>query len=267
VRVRIIPKRRQPNAAGQVENRILGALLRTEYRRLIGRMEHVELKRGAILYRAEQEIEHVYFPEDAVVAMVDTMANSRTVEVGIIGIEGLVGINIFLGGVTTPDKAVVQVPGGAMRMRSRELRREIRFGSPLQRLLLRYTQAFVAVISQSVACCEHHSVEQRLARWVLTMHEYTHPRELVMSHLNIAAMLGTRRSGVSVAAASFRGLGLISYSRGRIKVLDKSGLGLKSCECYRYIKRQYAGWRDEVPRLLSGDDSPTRPVAARKQRR
>lgn len=262
----MIPKRRQPNAAGHVENRILGALLHTEYRRLIGRMEHVDLKRGAILHRADQKIEYVYFPEDAVVAMVDTMANGNTVEVGIIGIEGLVGINIFLGGVTTPDKAVVQVPGGAMRMRSRELRREMRFGSPLQRLLLRYTQAFVAVISQSVACCEHHSVQQRLARWVLTMQEYTHPRELVMSHQSIAAMLGARRSGVSVAAAIFRKLGLISYRRGRITILDKSGLELKSCECYRFIKRQYAGWRDQVPRLLSVDRDPTRPVAARRRR-
>ncbi len=251
VKSRGLSKRQAPDAAGLVRNQILGALLRTEYRRLVGRMEHVELKRGAILYRANQKIEHVYFPEDAVVAMVDTMANGRTVEVGIIGSEGLVGINIFLGGVTTPDKAVVQIPGGALRMRSRELRREIRFGSPLQRLLLRYTQAFVAVISQSVACCEHHSVEQRLARWLLTMHDYTRPREFSMSHRSIAAMLGARRSGVSVAAAVFRKLGLISYRRGRIMVLDKPGLELKSCECHQFIKQQYADWREQVPTLLS----------------
>lgn len=260
------PKRRTPDAAGPVRNQILGALLRTEYRRLIGRMEHVELPRGAILYRANQRIEHVYFPQDAVVAMVDTMANGRTVEVGIIGSEGLVGINIFLGGVTTPDKAVVQIPGGALRMSSRELRREIRFGSPLQRLLLRYTQAFVAVISQSVACCEHHSVEQRLARWVLTMHDYTQPHEFLMSHQNIAAMLGARRSGVSIAAAIFRKLGLISYRRGRIKVLDKPGLERKSCECHRFIKEQYAAWRDQVPALLSEDGSPAYPDAAGTKR-
>jgi CRP-like cAMP-binding protein len=260
------PKRQTLDAAGPVRNQILGALLRTEYRRLIGRMEHVELTRGTILYRANQRIEHVYFPEDAVVAMVDTMANGRTVEVGIIGSEGLVGINIFLGGVTTPDKAVVQIPGGALRMSSRELRKEIRFGSPLQRLLLRYTQAFVAVISQSVACCEHHSVEQRLARWVLTMHDYTQPHEFLMSHQSIAAMLGARRSGVSVAAAMFRKLGLISYRRGRIMVLDRLGLERKSCECHRFIKEQYADWRAQVPALLSGDGSPAHPVAARKKR-
>ena len=247
----MLSKRQAPDAAGPVRNQILGALLRTEYRRLVGRMEHVELKRGAILYRANQKIEHVYFPEDAVVAMVDTMANGRTVEVGIIGSEGLVGINIFLGGATTPDKAVVQIPGGALRMRSRELRREIRFGSPLQRLLLRYTQAFVAVISQSVACCEHHSVEQRLARWLLTMHDYTRPREFSMSHRSIAAMLGARRAGVSVAAAIFRRLGLISYRRGRIMVLDKPGLEMKSCECHQFIEQQYADWREQVPTLLS----------------
>ncbi|HEX9183023.1 MAG TPA: Crp/Fnr family transcriptional regulator [Burkholderiales bacterium] len=262
----MIAERRQMHAVAHVENRILGALLRTEYRHLIGGLEHVELKRGAILYRAEQKIEHVYFPEDAVVAMVDTMANGRTVEVGVIGVEGLVGINIFLGGVTTPDKAVVQIAGGAMRMKSRDLRREMRFGSALQRLLLRYTQAFLAVISQSVACCEHHSVEQRIARWVLTMQEYSPGRELEMSHQNIAAMLGSRRSGVSVIAANFRRLGLISYRRGRIRVLDKAGLERRACECYRFNKRQFAGWRGQVPRLLSGEGSPAQPVAARKKR-
>jgi CRP-like cAMP-binding protein len=118
-----------------VRNGILGALLQTEYRRLIDKMEQVELQRGAIVYRANQEIEHVYFPEDAVVAMVDTMEDGRTVEVGIIGNEGMVGINIFLGGITTPDRAVVQLAGSARRRRARDLRNEIRFGSPLQRLL------------------------------------------------------------------------------------------------------------------------------------
>jgi CRP-like cAMP-binding protein len=261
------PKRRLPEVAAPVKNKILGALLRTEYRRLVGRMEHVELNRGATLYRANQSIEHVYFPEDAVIAMVDTMANGRTVEVGIIGIEGLVGINMFLGGLTTPDKAVVQIPGRALRMKSREFRKEVRFGSPLQRLLLRYTQAFVAVISQSVACCEHHSLEQRLARWMLMMHDYTRPHEFLMSHQAIAAMLGTRRSGVSTVAATFRKLGLISYRRGRIMVLDKRGLELKSCECYRFIMRQYESWRDQVPRLLALDGDPTHAVAARKKKR
>jgi CRP-like cAMP-binding protein len=115
----------------QVTNGILGALLRTEYRRLVARMERVDLKRGATVYRANQNIEHVYFPEEAVVAMVDTLEDGRTVEVGIVGHEGMVGINIFLGTIVTPDRAVVQLPGTALRMRSRDLRAEVRFGSPL----------------------------------------------------------------------------------------------------------------------------------------
>jgi len=125
------PARGAPPAAIAVRNRLLAALLATEYRRLLPRLEHVTLKRGAIVYRADQEIEHVYFPEEAVVAMVDAMGNGRTIEVGVIGREGIVGINIFLGGVITPDKAIVQLPGGAMRMKAKDLRKEVRFGSPL----------------------------------------------------------------------------------------------------------------------------------------
>ena len=232
-------------------NGILSALLRTEYRRLVAKMEHVELARGAIVYRANQRIEYVYFPEDAVVAMVDTTEDDRTVEVGIVGREGMTGIKVFLGGLTTPDKAVVQLSGAALRMRSRDLRRELRFGSPLQRVLIHYTQVLLAVLSQLVACSQHHSVEQRLARWILTMHDYAAPHEFVMSHESIAAMLGTRRSGVSTAAAGLRDTGLIRYRRSRVIVLDKRGLERKSCECYRFIRKQYEGLRTRVPRLLS----------------
>src|SRR5690348_3299612 len=156
-----------PATAASTGNSILAALLATEYKHLLPKLEHVVLKRGETVYRADQRIEAVYFPEDAVVAMVDSMADGRTVEVGIIGREGLVGINIFLGGMVTPDKAIVQLSGGAMRMRAKDLRKEVRFGSPLQRLLLSYGRAFLAVISQSVACSQHHGVEQRLARLLL----------------------------------------------------------------------------------------------------
>jgi CRP-like cAMP-binding protein len=235
----------------QVSNGILGALLKTEYRRLAARMERVDLRRGGILYRANQKIEHVYFPDRAVVAMVDTLDDGRTVEVGIVGHEGMVGINIFLGAIVTPDKAIVQLPGAALRMRSRDLRAEMRFGSPLQRVLLHYTQVALAVISQSVACSQHHSVEQRVARWILSMHDYTHPKEFVMSHTSIAAMLGVRRSGISVAAARFQDLGLIHYRRGHIIVLDPKGLEQQACECYRFIKKQHQSLRQQVPRLLS----------------
>jgi CRP-like cAMP-binding protein len=244
-------KRRSPSADITVRNGILAALLATEYKRLLPKLEHVELKRGQIVYRADQEIEAVYFPEDAVVAMVEVTSDRRTVEVGIIGREGIVGINIFLGGIVTPNKAIVQLPGGAMRMKAKDLRKEVRFGSPLQRLLLDYTRTFLGVISQSVACCQHHNIEQRLARWLLTMNDYAGPGEFLMVQDSIATMLGVRRVSISEAAAKLQRAALISYRRGRIHVLDRPGLGKRACECYRFIREEYEKLYRELPRLLS----------------
>lgn len=232
-----------------VRNAMLAALQRTEYRRLLARMQHVQLAHGEILYQADRKIEHVYFPEDAVVAMVNTTEDARTVEVGVIGREGMVGINIFLGGITTPDKAVVQIPGGALRMKARDLRSEMRFGSALHRLLLAYTQVFLAVISQSIACSEYHRVDQRLARWLLLMHRYA-PGSFAMSHQNMAAMLGARRTGITIAAAALRDEKLIGYRRGRVSVLNEAGLQARACECYRFMTRQYDGLLKRTPRIL-----------------
>jgi CRP-like cAMP-binding protein len=209
------------------------------------------LKRGEIVYRADQEIERVYFPEDAVVAMIDTTADRRTVEVGIIGHEGIVGINIFLGGAVTPDRAIVQLPGAAFSMTSKDLRKEVRFGSPLQRVLLDYTRTFLAVISQSVACSQHHDIEQRLARWLLTMNDYAGSSEFLMNQQSMGAMLGVRRESVTDAARRFQAADLIGYRRGRMSILDKRGLEKRSCECYRFIRQQYKSLYGEMPRLLS----------------
>lgn len=245
-------KRPLPAAVVPVKNSLLAALLATEYKRLLPKLEYVELKRGEVVYRADQKIETVYFPDEAVVAMVDTTDDHRTVEVGIIGREGIVGINVFLGGVFTPDKAIVQIPGGAMRMKSRDLRAEMRFGSPLQRLLLDYTRTFLAVISQSVACSQHHNVDERLARWLLTMSDYAGPHEFVMDQQSIAAMLGVRRVSVTSAALKLQHAGLIDYRRARIAILDKRGLAKRSCECYRVIRREYESLHQKLPRLLAG---------------
>jgi CRP-like cAMP-binding protein len=234
-----------------VRNSILAALLAGEYQRLLPRLEHVRLKRGEVVYRADQKIEAVYFPEDAVIAMVDTTTDRRTVEVGVIGREGIVGINIFLGGAVTPDKAIVQLPGGAMRMKAKDLRKEVRFGSPLQRLLLEYTRTFLAVISQSVACSQHHSIEQRVARWLLTMNDYAGLHQFVMVHESIAAMLGVRRVSVTGAAHKLQANRLISYRRGQVRVLDKPRLERKSCECYRFIRQEYERLHRALPGLLS----------------
>ena len=234
----------------RIGNDLLAALLASQYRHLLPKLERVTLRRGEVVYRADQDIEEVFFPEEAVVAMVDTMADKRTVEVGIIGREGIVGINIFLGGAVTPDKAVVQMAGGAYRMKAKDLRKEVRFGSPLQRLLLEYTRTFIAVISQSVACSQHHSTERRLARWLLTMSDYARSRELLMDHKSIAAMLGVRRVGVTEAAGALQGAGLIRYRRGRISILDKRRLEKRTCECYGFIRLQYRKLHDALRPLL-----------------
>jgi CRP-like cAMP-binding protein len=245
-------KTRQPSGkVPDVRNDILRALLNSEYRHIRPLLEHVDLTLGEVIYQADQRIDYVYFPETAVVAMIDTVEGGGTVEVGIIGREGMVGINIFLGCLVTPDKAIVQIAGSAMRMKTKALRKELRFGSPLRRLLLRYTQALLAVISQSVACSQHHTVAQRLARWLLTMHDHADANEFEMPHKFIAGMLGARREGVSEAAAKLQAAGLITYSRARIRILDEAGLKKKSCECYRFIRRQFDGLRSDVPKFLS----------------
>ncbi len=235
-----------------VQNRILAALLATEYKHLLPKLKRVTLKRGEIVYRANEQINEVYFPEDAVVAMVDTTEDNRTVEVGIIGNEGFVGVNIFLGGVITPDKAIVQISGTAMRMKSHDLRKELRFGSPLQRLLLDYTRAYLAVMSQSVACSQHHTVEQRLARWLLSMSDYVGTREFLMNQQTIAAMLGVRRSSISDAAHKFQANGLISYRRSKMSILDQASLRKQSCECYAVNKKAFEALHKILPKLLSG---------------
>ncbi len=245
------PRRRASLADISVRNRILAALLASEYERLLPKLEHVKLKGGETVYRADQKIEHVYFPEEAVIAMIDTMDDGRTVEVGIIGREGLVGINIFLGGVVTPDKAIVQIAGSAMRMKAKDLRKELSFGSPLQQLLLAYARTFLAVISQSVACCQHHHIEQRFARLLLTMSDYASSGEFLMVHESIARLLGVRRSSITESARKLQAAALISYRRGDIRVLHKRRLVNESCECYRFIRQQYKRLHEELPRLLS----------------
>jgi CRP-like cAMP-binding protein len=242
---------RPPRIAAPVGNSILAHLLANEYKHLLPRLEPVTLKRHQVIYRADQRIDWVYFPEEAVVAMVDRMRDGRTTEVGIIGREGIVGINIFLGGLVTPDRAIVQLPGRAMRMSAKDLRKELRFGSPLQRLLSDYARTFLAVISQSVACSQHHTIEQRLARCLLTMNDYTGSGEILLDQSEIANLLGVRRVGVSAGARELRSAAVVRYSRGCISILDTAELGKKSCECYRFIRKQYKHLRSDLPRLLT----------------
>ncbi|HEY6515579.1 MAG TPA: Crp/Fnr family transcriptional regulator [Steroidobacteraceae bacterium] len=240
--------RRGGPAGIPIRNGVLAALLAADYKHILPKLEHVKLTGGRTLYHAEQEIADVYFPEDAVVAMIDTMEDGRTVEVGIIGREGIVGINVFLGGVVTPDKAIVQLSGGAMRMSAKEVRAETRFGSPLQALFLGYAHSLLAATSQSVACSQHHNIEQRLARLLLTLSQHAGSEEFSMVQASLASLLGVRRAGITGAAGGLQARGLITYQRGRITVLDRRALEMTSCECYRVIQRSYTRVQRRLPR-------------------
>jgi CRP-like cAMP-binding protein len=223
----------------KVENSIIASLRTAEYKSLLPIVERVKLQRGDVVYRANREIEAVYFPEDAVIAVVDRLNDGRTVEVGTIGHEGMLGLNIFLAGIVSPDKAIVLLSGEAIRIKSQDLRHELSVATPLWRLLLAYARTFLAVISQSVACSQHHTIQQRLVRWLLTINDYSRGREILMLQKSIAEMLGARREGITEAASRLQAANLISYRRGRIQVLDEARLGKRSCECYRFIQQEY----------------------------
>lgn len=221
------------------DNKILKALGSSEAQRLSLRGERVSLAQGEVVYDPETRIEYVYFPETAVFSMLATMMDGSTVEVGPVGDEGVVGLPVFLGADTSRDRVIVHVGGSAVRVRAEALREDLHAEtSDLASLLLRYTQMLLAMTSQSSACNKLHSLEQQLARWLLTMHDYV-GNELQLTHELISLTLGVRRAGVSVAANEFKGAGLIAYTRGRIQVLDRQRLEATACECYRNVKNEY----------------------------
>jgi CRP-like cAMP-binding protein len=240
---------RASRVGGLISNGIIAGLLATEYKRLLPKLERVTLNRGDVLYRPNQKIDAVYFLEGAVVTMVDSLRDGRTVEVGTIGREGMVGINIFLAGFVTPDRAIVLLSGSAIRMKSKDFRHELSGDTALRHLLLAYARAFLAVISKSVACSQHHTLQQRLARWLLTISDYSCSDEFQMVQQSIADMLGVPRERITEAASQFQSANLISYNRGRISVLDGPGLGKRSCECYRFIRQQYTRLHADEPPL------------------
>lgn len=223
----------------QIKNHLLLALVREEYQHLLAHLDRVKLEVGEIVYKAGEEIHVVYFPETAVVSLLAMTEDGATTEVGIIGREGMVGLNVFLVGVSTHEEALVQVAGTALRMKASVLRHELRQGSPLQILLLRYTRTFIALISQSVICSQQHTVGQRLARWLLMIHDYVDSDKLLLTQELIAGMLGSRRAGVTDAMRAMREEGLIKNSRGLVTILDRAGLESTSCECYGVIREEF----------------------------
>jgi CRP-like cAMP-binding protein len=224
-------------------NRLLAALPATEYERLIPHLKLVSLPLNQIIYEAEEPITQVYFPHKSVISIVSTMENGSTVEVGLVSNEGMVGIPVILGGNSTTTTAIVQIPDSAMRMNADVLKTMFDQGGPLQTLLLRYIQARFTDIAQGCACNRLHTLDERLARWLLTVSDRLQSDDFPLTQEFISQMLGVRRSGVTVAANSLSRAGLISYHRGQINILNREALEATSCECYQVI-------RDEFARLL-----------------
>ena len=224
---------------GAQMNHLLAALPDDEFARLEKNLEPVSLTLGEVIYESGEQLEHIYFPTTAIISLLYIMENGSTAEIGMAGNDGLVGIALYMGGSTTPSRAVVQSAGNAFKMRSRALNDEFSLGGVFQKILLRYTQSLMTQISQTAVCNRLHSVEQQLCRWLLINHDLLRTNELIMTHDLIANMLGVRREGVSIAAGHLQRQGLIKYVRGTITMLDRDALEREACECYRVVKDEY----------------------------
>lgn len=222
-----------------LQNRLLAALPIEEYQRLIPHLELVSLSRSQVLYDVEESITHVYFLNQALASLITILANGSVVEVGVVGNEGMVGLPVCWGGNTTTHQAMVQIPGTAMKMKAEHLKTEFNRGGKLQSLLLRYTQALFTHTSQSAACNRIHTLEERLARWLLLVKDRMQSNELPLTQEFLSHMLGVRRSGVTVAANTLQQAGMIRYSRGKITILEPESLEATSCECYGVVKNEF----------------------------
>ena len=221
------------------QNHLLDALPTSDYQRLAPHLELVPMKLGDVLYESGAKLRYVYFPTTSIISLLYVMEDGASAEIAIVGNEGILGISLFMGGESTPSRAVVQSAGLAFRLKAQLLKDEFgRFG-PTMRLLLRYTQALITQMAQTAVCNRHHSVDQQLCRWLLLSLDRLQSNELSMTQELIANMLGVRREGVTEAAGKLQEAGLIQYHRGRIAVLDRTGLERRACECYQVVKSEF----------------------------
>ena len=221
------------------QNHLLDALPASDYERLAPYLELISMPLGDVLYESGGALRHVYFPTTSIVSLLYVMEDGASAEIALVGNEGILGISLFMGGETTPSRAVVQSAGHAFRLKAELLKNEFgRFG-PTMHLLLRYTQALITQMAQTAVCNRHHSIDQQLCRWLLLSLDRLASNELSMTQELISNMLGVRREGVTDAARKLQGAGLIRYQRGRITVLDRPGLESRSCECYRVVKTEF----------------------------
>lgn len=220
-------------------NQLLAQLPTSLQQSWFPQLELVHMPLGAVLYEAGATLSHVYFPATSIVSLLYVTENASSAEIAVVGREGLVGVSLFMGGESTPSRGVVQSAGKGFRLPAQVMKHEFALGGPLMHLLLRYTQALIAQMSQTAVCNRHHSLSQQLCRWLLLSLDRLQGNELVMTQDLIANMLGVRREGVTANALKLQEAGLIRYVRGRITVLDRQALERRSCECYAVVKKEY----------------------------
>jgi len=241
-----------------LKNRLLAALPILEQGRLLPKLEPVEMPLGKVLYESGRVLRHVYFPIDCIVSLLYVLADGDSAEISVVGNDGLIGIALFMGGETTPSRAIVQSAGFAYRLAGQELKDSFHHNNDVQLLLLRYTQALITQMAQTAVCNRHHSVDQQLCRWLLLSLDRLTTNELVMTQELIANMLGVRREGVTEAAGKLVKQGVIRYARGRITVLDRPKLERLCCECYAVVKKESDRLlADAVPRTRWTADTCT----------
>ena len=228
-----------PLPSAPKKNRLLAALPEESYQALFPHLEPRSLPLGMAVYESGAAQHHVYFPTDCIVSLLYVLADGASAEIAVTGCEGLVGIALFMGGETTPSRAVVQSAGQGYRIKAAVLKRKFEEGGALQLLLLRFTQALITQMTQTAVCNRHHAVDQQLCRWLLLSLDRLPANELVMTQELIANMLGVRREGVTEAAGKLQADGLIEYSRGKITVLNRTKLETRVCECYGVVKKEY----------------------------
>ena len=226
------------------DNHILGALPNEERDRLFPHLSFVSMPLGKVLYESGETLKHIYFPTDSIVSLLYVMKDGASAEIAVVGNEGAIGVALFMGGETTPSRAIVQSAGSAYRLEGKRLKVEFNRHGQMLHVLLRYTQSLITQMAQTAVCNRHHSVNQQLCRWLLLSLDRLQSNELKMTQELIANMLGVRREGVTTAAGELQKAGVIRYSRGKITVIDRAKLEQLSCECYSVVKK-------ETDRLLS----------------
>jgi CRP-like cAMP-binding protein len=237
--MRLMPTKVSTAPYSQKDNRLLAALPEADNQALVPFLERVAMPLGLSVYESGRAQGYVYFPVNSIVSLVYVLEDGASAELAVTGNEGMVGIALFMGGETTPSRAVVQSAGEGYRLRASVLKKEFERGGALQHLLLRFTQALITQMTQTAVCNRHHSVDKQLCRWLLLSLDRLRGNELVMTQELIANMLGVRREGVTEAAGRLQEEKLIEYSRGRITVLDRARLEARVCECYAVVKKEY----------------------------